>query len=36
MKNYNGKVTKAIALHCERLVNAQLTHIQYCKNVTNA
>jgi len=28
--------TKAFALLCEHLMDAQLTHIQYCENVKNA
>jgi hypothetical protein len=31
--DYNEKATKAFALLCEHLTNAQLAHIQYCKNV---
>ncbi len=31
--NYNEKATKAFALFCEHLTDAQLAHIQYCKNV---
>jgi hypothetical protein len=31
--NYNEKATKAFALLCEHLTNAQLAHIQYCENV---
>jgi hypothetical protein len=34
--DYNEKATKAFALLCEHLTDAQLTHIQYCKNVRNA
>ncbi len=34
--NYNEKATKAFALLCEHLTNAQLAHIQYCKNVKSA
>jgi len=29
----NKKATKAFALLCERFIDAQLAHIQYCKNV---
>jgi hypothetical protein len=29
----NEKVTKAFALLCEHLTNAQFAHIQYCENV---
>jgi hypothetical protein len=36
MTNYNEKETKAFALLCEHLMNAQLAHIQYCKNVKSA
>jgi hypothetical protein len=31
--DYNEKATKAFALLCEHLTDAQLAHIQYCKNV---
>jgi hypothetical protein len=31
--NYNEKATKAFALLCEHLTDAQLAHIQYCENV---
>jgi hypothetical protein len=31
--DYNEKATKAFALLYEHLTNAQLAHIQYCKNV---
>jgi hypothetical protein len=34
--DYNEKATKAFALLCEHLIDAQLTHIQYRKNVKNA
>ncbi len=34
--NYNEKATKAFALLCEHLADAQLAHIQYCKNVKSA
>jgi hypothetical protein len=34
--NYNKKKTKAFALLCEHLTNAQLAHIQYCDNVRSA
>ncbi len=34
--DYNEKVTKAFALLCEHLTNAQLAHIQHCKNVKSA
>jgi hypothetical protein len=33
MTNYNEKATKAFALLCEPLMDAQLAHIQYCENV---
>ncbi len=33
MVDYNKKATKAFALLCEHLMDAQLAHIQYCKNV---
>jgi hypothetical protein len=33
MVDYHEKATKAFALLCENLKNAQLTHIQYCENV---
>jgi CRISPR/Cas system CSM-associated protein Csm2 small subunit len=33
MVEYNEKATKAFALFCEHLTNAQLAHIQYCENV---
>jgi hypothetical protein len=33
IKNYNEKATKAFALLSEHLTDAQLAHIQYCKNV---
>jgi hypothetical protein len=36
MTNYNEKATKAFTLLCEHLRNAQLAHIQYCKNVKSA
>ncbi len=32
MVDYNEK-TKAFALFCEHFMDAQLAHIQYCKNV---
>jgi hypothetical protein len=31
--DYNKKETKAFALFCEHLTDAQLAHIQYCDNV---
>jgi hypothetical protein len=34
--DYNEKATKAFALLCEHLTDAQLAHIQYCKNVKSA
>jgi hypothetical protein len=34
--DYNEKVTKAFALLCEHLMDAQLAHIQYCENVKSA
>ncbi len=34
--NYNEKETKAFALLCEHLTDAQLAHIQYCDNVRSA
>jgi hypothetical protein len=34
--DYNEKETKAFALLCEHLTNAQLAHIQYCDNVRSA
>ncbi len=34
--DYNEKATKAFALLCEHLTDAQLAHIQYCENVKNA
>jgi len=34
--NYNEKETKAFALLCEHLTNAQLAHIQYCDTVRSA
>jgi hypothetical protein len=34
--NYNEKATKAFALLSEHLMDAQLAHIQYCKNVKSA
>jgi hypothetical protein len=34
--DYNEKETKAFALLCEHLINAQLAHIQYCDNVRSA
>jgi len=34
--NYNEKATKAFALLCEHLMDAQLAHIQYCENVKSA
>jgi len=34
--NYNEKETKAFALFCEHLTDAQLAHIQYCDNVRSA
>jgi hypothetical protein len=34
--DYNEKTTKAFALLCEHLTDAQLAHIQYCKNVISA
>jgi hypothetical protein len=33
MMNYNEKATKAFALLCEHLMNAQLAHIQYWENI---
>ncbi len=36
MTNYNEKATKAFALLCEHLVDAQFAHIQYRKNVKSA
>ncbi len=36
MVEYNEKATKAFALFCEHLTNAQLAHIQYCENVKSA
>jgi hypothetical protein len=33
--DYNEKMTKAFALFCENFMDAQLAHIQYCKNVKN-
>ncbi len=33
MTNYNEKETKAFALLCEHLIDAQPAHIQYCENV---
>ncbi len=34
--DYNEKATKAFALLCEHLTDAQLAHIQYFENVKNA
>jgi hypothetical protein len=34
--DYNKKETKAFALLCEHLTDAQLAHIQYCQNVRSA
>jgi hypothetical protein len=34
--DYNKKATKAFALLCEHLIDAQLAHIQYCENVKSA
>jgi hypothetical protein len=34
--DYNKKEMKAFALFCEHLMDAQLTHIQYCDNVKSA
>ncbi len=34
--DYNEKETKASALLCEHLTDAQLAHIQYCDNVRSA
>jgi len=34
--DYNEKVSKVFALLCEHLMDAQLTHIQYCENVKSA
>jgi hypothetical protein len=34
--DYKDKETKAFALFCEHLTNAQLAHIQYCDNVRSA
>jgi hypothetical protein len=34
--NYNEKKTKAFALFCEHLTDAQLAHIQYCDNMRSA
>jgi hypothetical protein len=34
--DYNKKETKAFALLCEHLTDAQLAHIQYCDNVRSA
>ncbi len=34
--DYNEKETKVFALLCEHLMDAQLTHIQYCDNVKSA
>jgi len=34
--DYNEKETKAFALLCEYLMDAQLAHIQYCDNVRSA
>jgi len=34
--DYNKKATKAFALLCEHLIDAQLAHIQYYKNVKSA
>ncbi len=34
--DYNEKATKAFALLCEHLMDAQLAHIQYCENVESA
>jgi hypothetical protein len=31
--DYSKKATKAFALLCEHLTNAQFAHIQYCENV---
>jgi hypothetical protein len=33
--DYNKKATRAFALLCEHFMDAQLRHIQYCKNVKN-
>jgi hypothetical protein len=33
MVNHNEKATKTFALFYEHLTDAQLAHIQYCKNV---
>jgi hypothetical protein len=33
--DYNKKVTKAFTLLCEHLMDAQLAHIHYYKNVKN-
>jgi hypothetical protein len=35
MTNYNEKATKAFALFCDHIANAQLAHIQYYENVKN-
>jgi hypothetical protein len=32
MTKYNKKTTKAFALFCEHIIDAQLAHIQYCEN----
>jgi len=34
--DYNEKETKAFALLCEHLTDAQLAHIEYCDNVRSA
>jgi hypothetical protein len=34
--DYNEKETKAFALLCEHLTDAQLAHIKYCDNVKSA
>ncbi len=34
--DYNEKETKAFALLCEHLTDAQLAHIQYCDNARSA
>ncbi len=36
MENYNEKTTHAFALLCEHFMDAQLAHIEYCKNVKSA
>jgi hypothetical protein len=35
MVDYNEKAIEAFALLCEHFMDAQLAHIQYCKNVKN-